>query len=193
MTFVFDLDDTISETDKYSERYILKFFKTHNLPYKLISKKARFAEQKFNWNMDTALNWYKQYGDEMMLHFPAKKNAVKVINTLHDNGHKIIIATARATDWHIEPEKITKCWLSKVGLKYDKLYVGRIDKEKICEEENADIFVDDDIKITTRVAEHFANFDNKQAYLFTSKFNKNLLTPQGVKRIKSFKELLKLI
>ncbi len=186
------MDDTISETDKYSEKYILNFFKTHNLPYKLISKNARFAEKKFDWDMDTALSWYKQYGDEMMLYFPVKRNAVEVINILHDNGHKIVIATARATDWHTDPEKITKCWLSKVGLKYDKLYVWRIDKEKICEEVDADIFVDDDIKITTRVAEHFGNFDNKQAYLFTSNFNKKLPTPQGIKRIKSFKELLRL-
>lgn len=29
MVFVFDLDDTICETDKYSEKYILNFFKTH--------------------------------------------------------------------------------------------------------------------------------------------------------------------
>lgn len=143
--------------------------------------------------MDTALSWYKQYGDEMMLNFPPKKNAVKVINLLHDLGHKIVIATARATDWHTEPEKITKSWLNKVGLKYDKLYIGRIDKEKICEETNADIFVDDDIKITTRVAEYFSDSNNKQAYLFSTDFNKTLPNPQGVKRIKSLKKLLKLV
>lgn len=45
MTFVFDLDDTICETDKYSEKYILNFFKINHLPYKLITKKLALQRQ----------------------------------------------------------------------------------------------------------------------------------------------------
>ncbi len=188
MTIVFDLDDTICETDEYSEIYIAKFFREHNLPYKQIAKNVRFAEEKFDWSKENALKWYKIYGDEMMLEFPCKKNAKEVINTLYNNGHKIVISTARATDWHTEPEKITLKWLERQGIKYNKIYIGRIDKEKICEEECADIFVDDDLKITQRVAEFFKG-QNKFSFLSTTKYNQNLKTPQGVLRILDFEDL----
>ena len=134
MIFVFDLDDTVCDTDLYSEKYILEYFENFHLPYKKINNIARFAEKKFDWSDETALSWYKENGDQMMLQFPCKDGAIEFINELYDNGHTIVIATARATDWHNEPERITKDWLEKEKIKYHKLYIGRIDKEKICEE-----------------------------------------------------------
>ena len=189
MIFVFDLDDTVCDTDGYSEMYIKKFFVEHNMPYKKIKDVVRFAEEKFDWSKDAALCWYKDHGDEMMLNFPCKDGAIELINSLYDNGHDIIIATARATDWHSNPEGITKKWLNNNGIKYSSLYIGRIDKEKICEETNADVFIDDDIKITQRVAEYF-KINNKQgkSYLMNTKYNKTLQAENDVIRVENFKE-----
>ena len=189
MIFVFDMDDTICDTDSYSEYYIEKFFIEHKMPFKKVCKVVRFAEQKFDWDKDTALNWYKTYGDEMMLNFPCKNGAKEIINKLYELGHTIIIATARADDWHTEPERITKEWLENTGLKYSKLIIGRVDKEKVCEEENADIFVDDDINITSRVANYFSDKKGKTSMLITTDYNKNLQTGENVVRIKDFFEL----
>ena len=77
MVFVFDLDDTICDTDAYSEYYINKFIKDNKLPFKQVAKVVRFAEKKFDWDLETALNWYKQYGDKMRLEFPEKQNEKK--------------------------------------------------------------------------------------------------------------------
>ena len=38
MIFVFDLDDTLCDTDLYSEYYIKEYIKKNNLPYKQIAK-----------------------------------------------------------------------------------------------------------------------------------------------------------
>lgn len=193
MVFVFDLDDTICETDSYSEEFIKSFFVENRLPYKQIAKNVRYAESKFDWDHQTALAWYKKYGDEMFLNFPAKPNAIKTINLLHDMGHTIIIATARAKDWHNEPKKFTFAWLKNNGVKYDKVYIGRIDKENICKKENADIFVDDDLEITKRVAEYFSKTGKGQAYLMTSNFNKDFEVGDNILRLNTFKELNKII
>lgn len=193
MVFVFDLDDTICDTDMFSEFYIRKFFVDNNLPYKQIAQNVRFAEAKFDWTKETALKWYKTYGDKMMLHFPAKKNAINMINNLHKNGHKIVIATARSTDWHTEPKAVTLEWLEREKVAYDKIYIGRIDKEKICEEENADFFLDDDLKITQRVGEYFAGKTGKHSLLFTTDYNKNFPAPSGVERILDFDDFSKKI
>lgn len=59
MVFVFDLDDTICDTDKYSEKYIRKYIAKHKLPYKQIATNVRFAEKKFDWDIETALRCIK--------------------------------------------------------------------------------------------------------------------------------------
>lgn len=192
MVIVFDLDDTICETDKYSKEYIAKFIEKHNLPYKMKAddKPCRFAEGWFDWEVYEAWNWYKKHGDEMMLNFPCKPHAVEVINKLHDMGHKIIISTARALDWHSSPETTTLLWLAKSEIKFDGIYIGRKDKENICEELQADIFVDDDLDICKKVA----NKNHKRkALLFTSDYNKDMALPRKVSRIDSFDELYELI
>lgn len=191
MVFVFDLDDTICETDEYSEEFILKFFKENNLPYIQIAKNVRYAEMKFDWEEETARKWYKEFGDEMLLNFPIKNNAVQIINKLYEKGHRIVIATARTDDWHTNPIENTKKWLEKVGLKYHKLIVGRNDKEEVCDTENADVFVDDDIDITTRVFNKFENQNKKcKVFLTNTNYNQNLPTPSGITRIIDFKALL---
>lgn len=193
MTFVFDLDDTICDTDGYSEKYIREFFIKNNMTYKQIATDVRFAEDKFDWDKNTALAWYKKFGDQMMAEFPLKQGAKELLSLLHNNGHRIIIATARANDWHTEPEKITLKWLKDNGIEYDKAYIGRIDKEKICEEENADVFIDDDIKITSRVAEVFKNKPNKHVFLSSTNYNKYLEIADGVERIESLNSFTKIL
>ncbi len=189
MIFVIDIDDTISETDKYSEYYISKFIKENNLPYKQIKKVTRFAEAKFDWSVEVANKWYKEYGDQMMLEFPCKENSVEVINNLHNLGHKIIIATARANDWHKEPERITKEWLEKNNIKYDKLYVGRIDKEQICIEEKADYFIDDDVKLCERVLNDSIN---TTPIIMLTEYNKTLDISSKIIKINNLNELEKI-
>ena len=190
MVFVFDLDDTLSETDSYSENYICDFLSAHNLPYKLINSNARFADGKFDWDTETAIKWYKQFGDQMMTEFPCKKNVVNLLQKIHAAGHRIVIATARATDWHTDPEGITLKWLAVNKIPYDDVYIGRVDKEKICEEVDADFFIDDDLSLTGRVANFFAQSrKHRQAFLTTTNFNHGLPVPNGVIRVADFEEL----
>ena len=193
MVFVFDIDDTLCDTDGYSETYMLKFFKENNLPYKFVSSNVRFAEMKFDWDKDTALDWYKTYGDEMMLNFPCKKDVVSTLNYIHNLGHKIIIATARATDWHTDPESITLNWLKNNNIWYDKIYIGRIDKEKICEDENADVFVDDDTEITQKVLNYFNDSPGKFVFLPNTNYNQSKIISKKIQRINNFKEIIKLL
>lgn len=191
MVFVFDLDDTICDSNGYSAKYISNFFISHNLPYKKVCNITRFAEKKFDWDDETALSWYLKYGDQMMLEFPPRGNTIEVINKLHDDGHKIVICTARANDWHSDPVGITYKWLENSGLKYDKIYIGRLDKEQVCLDENADVFVDDDIKITKRVAETFVNKNHGHVFLMNTDYNLTQNAAPNVSRINNMEELIK--
>ena len=136
------------------------------------------------------MKWYKEFGDQMMAEFPCKKNAVKFLQSIHNAGHKIVIATARATDWHTNPEEITIKWLKDNKNPYDTVYVGRKKKKKICEEVDADYFIDDDVSIVESVANYFLlSKRKKQAFLLTTNYNKNLSISNNVVRVKDFDEL----
>jgi hypothetical protein len=63
------------------------------------------------------------------------KDAILEVNKLFENGHKIIIDTARGSSSGIDWYQDTKSQLDSWGLKYTELRVGK----KI----NADIFIDD--------------------------------------------------
>lgn len=62
-------------------------------------------------------------------------NAIEAVNKLYDEGHTIIIDTARGStsgiDWSAKTAEQLKSW----GLKYHKLIVGK--------KTHADIFIDD--------------------------------------------------
>ena len=192
MIFVVDLDDTVCLTAEYSLNYIVNFIKKNNLPYKQISSNARFAEKNFDWSMEEALAWYKEYGDQMMAEFPCVDYAVEFLQAIHNKNSKTVIATARTTDWHTDPEKITKNWLSENKIPYDKIYFGRADKQQICEEVGADCFIDDDVNIVKKVVDHFASIKRPiKVFLMTSEFNKELECPNGAIRVQSFKDIAK--
>ena len=192
MVFVFDIDDTICETDAYSEEYILNYFKENNLPYKKVNNITRFAEQKFDWDRETANNWYKTFGDDMLLKFPIKQNSKEILAELKKKGHKIVLATARGDDWHSDPKTATKQWLKDNEIAFDKLFVGRRDKEVICKEEKADFFIDDDINISMQVAEYNKD-SNIKVFVATTNYNENLQIPETIKRLNDLKDLLGLV
>lgn len=188
MKFIFDLDDTVCETDKYSEEYILNWFKENNWNYVKVRDVSRYAEQKFNWDEETAMNWFKTYGDDMLVKITPKPNAVEIINKLFDMGHEIVFATARDKLWHGDPEGCTIKWLADNKIKYTKLYTGRHDKENICLEENPDFFIDDDINITGRVFEAMGG--KTKVFIMQTPYNKDLERNQNVVMVDSFDDLL---
>lgn len=190
MKIVFDLDDTVCMTNEYSDYYILKYIKDNNLKIEKIRDVSRFADGKYDWNEEQAKNWYRKNGDKMMSEFPCKPKAIEIINYLKDKGHTISIVTARSSDWHIDPVKVSIEWLKKNNIKYSEICFGRNDKENVCKEINADVFVDDDLEITKNVAKVFAGQNNKAVFLMNSDYNNQFKEAEGVIRINNFDELL---
>lgn len=59
---------------------------------------------------------------------------INMVNKLYDEGHKIILFTARGTTTKIDWRPVTEGQMEKWGLKYHELLFGKPE---------ADIFVDD--------------------------------------------------
>lgn len=186
MVYVFDVDDTLSDTNLGTEKYILNYFKTNSLPYKMVHKYAKYADYKFDWSEEVAKDWFHENSDEMMLNFKVKKNVKKVLEFLRKNGDKIVIATARDYVWHKNPEQTTATWMKNKKLPYDKIYVNTYEKQDVCIAENADVFVDDSLEMCEKVAKS----SNAKVFLITTGYNKDFSLPENISRISDISEIL---
>ena len=188
MIFVFDIDDTLCKTNEYFEMCIDDYIKKNNLKIKKIEDTSPYIANKYDWNNETAKKWYKQNGDRLLGEIPCKENVVETLKYLHNNGHKIILATARSKDWYQDPELSTLYWLKKNDIVYDKLFIACEGiKEKICEIVNADFFVDDDIKMAKTVLNFFKH--NIKVFLADANHNKGEILPEGITRLNNFSNL----
>lgn len=82
-----------------------------------------------------------------------RKNCVEIIRKLHNGGHKIYIITARDSEFHEDPYKLSKDWLDKNNIYYDELIVNARNKLEVCQRENIDLFIDDQLANCTKVSE----------------------------------------
>ena len=84
-----------------------------------------------------------------------------------------------------EPVSITEVYIEKNGIMYDKLITNSQAKDKTCQEEQIDLFIDDNIK-------HCQSVSNigKEVLMFENYYNKDY---SNVKHVKTWKEIYEYI
>lgn len=143
MVIGIDMDDTICSTneriiieaDKYDKEVLggtgikdidaYEFTKMMGWPQEM---KGQFFSDRLEYIMDNA---------------EIKEGAKDVINKLHDEGNKIIIISFRKGKYIKDPYNLTKNWLERNGVHYDKIYVDTGSKVDECLSEKVDLFIDD--------------------------------------------------
>ena len=176
-----DIDDTITNTFDYlipyiadylniSKEYLLK----NNISYSNIPKDLNFDIQKF----------VTIYCENFMTNVPLKNGAKEYINKLKELGHDIVIITARDEKRYDKAYELTKNYLIRNGIKYDKLICNE-DKAICCKQENIDLFIDDSITNCRKI-----NDTGVQVLLFDAVHNKNT---DEFKRVKTWEEIYEII
>jgi len=123
--------------------------------------------------------------DNIMPNVTLKKNAKEVINKLHDEGHQIIIITARDDKEYSNPYMTTYLYLVKHDILFDKIFVNRKDKGSLCKEEKIDIFIDDSVTNCKSAINNGIN-----TFLFDSTFNKK---NNDIKRVHDWNDVYKIV
>ena len=62
---------------------------------------------------------------------------------MHDEGNTIIFISFRKGKYIKDPYKLTKDWLDRNGVHYDKIYVDTGTKADECIKEGVNLFIDD--------------------------------------------------
>ena len=181
MNIGIDIDDTITET--YSTIIPMVAVKYGmDLKDLLRTKPSYTTLEKSLINYD---RFIAEYFPTMAKIVPLKPDVIEVLNKLRTEGHKIIFITARNRCEYKEPYKVSKDYLDRMGVPYDKLIAECHDKGKQAVIEGIDLFIDDNTKNCKAVMDKGVPTIQMEC-AFTTQSN-------GLKRVKNWNEVYDLI
>ena len=161
MVIGIDIDNTISNTaDIFNER-LSRFCKEKDI-----------SVDEFNDNINYIDEFHREYLVDIFTNAKVKNYFKDVFSRIKQNN-KIIIITARSYEYfkkYCNMEEITKDWLNRNEISYDKYYSNAYmeDKAKICKREKVDLMIDDDLNNYLALKEAGINtllFDDERRYL----------------------------
>lgn len=176
-----DIDDTLTDIrDKLKEaliQYAKKIGKYNENEEKYIpdNNDGNVIKEKYNLTHDELRVFFNEIHDKITKKAKPREGAKEVIDKLKSDGNKIYIITARDYELHDNPYALSKNWLDKNGIKYDKLIVNARDKSKICKEENIELFIDDQLANCIKLDEQgikvirITNYEEKHGTIVNKK------------------------
>lgn len=171
MNIGIDIDDTICNTYET----FLPYFKTYMEDE--LGKKFEFdlsdttdyykLTKRFGISEEEDYKFWEKYFPKIVDEVIPKLNAVKIINTLKEEGNNIFLITARYAVEGFDIRELTIKWLEKNNILFDKLIINSHNKLEIAEEEKIDVFFDDSIRNCRMLLE-----GNIKTYMYTTEYNK---------------------
>ena len=156
MNIGIDIDDTIANTYdvlfNYAQNYTINDIGKEIKDVNRNSITHMYCTAFHNWNKEEDKEFLDKYYEKTVLKVQPKMYAVENIKRLKESGDKIYLITARFLSDKFDVEKLTKNWLEKYGIPYDKLILNSQNKVIAAKENDIDIFVDDSIKNCTEMA-----------------------------------------
>lgn len=139
MNIAIDIDDTLTDSFDYFIPFAAEYFgavaeelSESNISYSTLPAEWKPREFAFG----------KAYYDKVVADTPFKPGAAETVRALRAAGHRILILTARTTDFYTDPYKTTEAELKNGGIEYDKL-VCSVDKAAVCLAEGISVLIDD--------------------------------------------------
>ena len=116
-----DIDNVISN---FNEE-LLKAYIEHDKELRntgIINKNAQYIRNKmFDWTEQEETEFYNSNIEKIAINLKPIEGASKYIKKLKEEGHSIYIISGRDNDDYTDPYKMTKNWLEKYDIIYDKL------------------------------------------------------------------------
>lgn len=186
MNIGIDIDDTIAktseQTDIYAKEYTENVLKRKFEFRKIEILDPMWARHLYGWSDEEDKNFWNLYYEKVMENVKPKHDAIEIINELSKENN-IIIITAR---WDRESgiiSEITKKWIEKYNINYDKLFIGHLDKRDIVKENDIELFIDDSFKTCKKISEI-----GVRTFIMNSRINKEM-EDDKLGRVFSWKEI----
>ena len=181
-----DIDNVISN---FNEE-LLKAYIEHDKELRntgIINKNAQDIRNKmFDWTEQEETEFYNSNIEKIAINLKPIEGASKYIKKLKEEGHSIYIISGRDNDDYTDPYKMTKNWLEKYDIIYDKLILtnayknDKHGKTEQCIKNNIDIMIDDSIHICQDCID-----SNIHTLLMDTEYNRHVNIP----RVHNWKEI----
>lgn len=150
-----DIDNVISNfNEELLKEYIIHDKELRNTG--IINENAKYIRNgMFDWNDKEESDFYHNNIERIAKSLGIIDGAKKYIDKLKEDGHSIFIITGRNNGEYSDPYNMTKKWLDKFDIYYDKLILtnayknDKHGKTEKCKENNVDIMIDDSVHICT--------------------------------------------
>ena len=167
-----DIDNVISSFDNE----LLKEYLKHDKELRgtgIINENADYIRRgMFDWSEDEELSFYKENIERIAKNLKPIKDTKKYIDKLKEDGNEIYIISGRDNNEYTNPWQMTKDWLEKYSIKYDKLILtnayNTYAKTEECKKNNIDIMIEDSVRIASDLKQNGINL-----LLRDTRFNKN--------------------
>ena len=184
-----DIDNVISN---FNEE-LLKAYIEHDKELRntgIINKNAPYIRNgMFDWTDEEEKTFYKENIERIAINLKAIEGASKYIKKLKQDGHTIYIISGRDNGEYTDPYNMTKNWLEKYDIVYDKLFLvdayNSHSKTEICLENNIDIMIDDSKRMCTDIKKH-----GIRAFIMYTPYNRDT---NEFERVCSWKEIYDII
>ena len=187
-----DLDGVVIDSETtfrtYEELYDLSILKQNNL----INREEPKFQARYNWSKEQQ----KEFTDKFFLQVSKESNLMSgfigAYNYLKNQGHEFIVITARGLKpdgtFMKEMEDDAKRVLTESNIVFDKYYWGQGDKLDVCQKENIDIMIDDDLKIIKKLSDN-----NIKTLYFRDTNLKKLDENQYIKEVNNWGDICRYI
>ena len=173
-----DIDNCISNFDDVLLEEYLKHDKELRNTGIINDKPHHITVGMFDWSKEENDEFYYNNIQRIAMSLKPLNNAKEVIDKLKADGNEIYIITSRDNGEYINPEKMTREWLEKYDIYFDKLILtGRHEKGPICKENNIDIMIEDSIKNCEDIENN-----GVKCYIMDTRYNKHETRFERVKR-----------
>lgn len=181
MNIAIDIDDTITNTYEY----MLPLIAVHyNIDLKQLWKEKP-SYKKMKKEFPEFDKFIKENFHILANIVSVKEDAIEVLKKLRNEGHKIILISARNNEEYGNPYKTSYEFLTRKGIPFDKLITNAANKGEKCYIEGIDIFMDDNTKNCKSAMKY-----NIKTYQFKSLFSSN---DKKLEKVNSWKEFYQII
>lgn len=145
-----DIDNVISNFDEVLMREFLEHDKLLRNTG-VVDDNLDITSGMFDWSKEEVCDFYYPNIERIVKSLSLIDGSKEYIDKLKSDGHFIYIITGRDNGEYSNPFEMTKGWLDKYNIYYDKLIFtnayDKVSKARSCLENNIDIMIDDSVSI----------------------------------------------
>lgn len=180
-----DIDNCISNFDDT----LLKEYLKHDKELRntgIINENPEYLRKgMFDWTEEEEKSFYNANIENFARKLKPIEDSSYYIKKLKEDEHEIYIITGRNNGEYTNPNELTKEWLNKYDIVYDKLiFTNAYDKHaktEVCLENNIDLMIED----STRISLDLIN-NGIKVYTMNTRYNQK---EQTLDRVSKWKEI----